>query len=177
MAELKGVNGAVGVYETKASWRDADTDERKEGVGTFEGPANPASIEGYLAGLQDITDENGKVVETATEQREYFYETWLAGRTNRMNASLRPAVAVENATFTQDGVRYNLATGERTKIKGGGKMPALSVDKCVAALNMTFDRAASLGVEPPSWAGVAKRLIIENKRAIVRGNKLEVAKA
>lgn len=160
----KSKNGILGTFETTAKWSMGEGQPQGSATGTFTGPSDPVSIEKYLATL-------------SAEDRNRFYRDWFYGADLRKKASLRPAAAEDSPWLTRDNIRINLATGERINSKTNAKLPALPLEKRIAAVNTGFADADTYGGEPKDCFVAARKLLLSEGMAVeANGGRLAVKK-
>jgi hypothetical protein len=164
---IKSKQGNVATYETTAKWTvkggmPDGTDKVESATGTFVGPEGPDTLIAYYNGLKP-DDKLG------------FLEAWFYGADLKKKAQLRPAVSAESPWIGRDGIKINLATGERLD-KDGKAMKPMAIERCIGAVNSGFDEAANLEMEPKGNFIVARRLLLESGKAAERDGKLVVKK-
>lgn len=174
MAELKSKDGVVGMFETVAKWTEGEgaTKITKSKTGTFSGPA-------ILPPSDREKDDGAHAVLTAyfadnvknDEQAGAFFDSWLYGRDLKAKAKLRPATATETPIISREGIKINLATGERTD-KDGKAMPTLPLEKCIAFINRAMDESNDLGIDPAGQVTYARGMLLASGNVVEKNGKL-----
>lgn len=160
----KTKNGNIGTFETVAKWSMGEGQPQGSATGTFTGPADP----GVLVAFYNTLD---------AESKNRFYRDWFYGADLRKKASLRPAAAEDSPWLTRDNIRINLATGERINSKTNAKLPALPLEKRIAAVNTGFADADTYGGEPKDCFVAARKLLLSEGLAVeANGGRLAVKK-
>jgi len=118
MADLKSKTGNVGVFETIAKWSVGEGKPMESKTGSFSMAHDASVLVPYLTALEagkegDVPSINadGKV---GVLTRQYAWECLLYGLDLKTKARLRPAAGVESPWISRDGMKINLATGERS---------------------------------------------------------------
>ena len=162
---LESQTGFIGTYKTTAKWtvKDAEGKERVESAsGTFIGPASAETLVSYYQSLK-------------ADEQSAFLEAWFYGADLKKKGGLRPAVSAESPWVSRDGVKINLSTGDRID-KEGVAMKLLPIEKCIGAVNAGFDDANMLEQQPKAAFVVARKMLLEAKKAIEKDGRLVVRK-
>jgi len=168
---LRSRDGFTGSFETVAKWKD-EKEVQQSKTGVFTAAATPEDFSAWVASLSGKeTPSFGKETgQLGPLSLGYAYDCFMYGLDLRMKARLRPAVGADSPWITRDNIKINLATGEKTK--DGVVQTALSIEKCIGAVNAGFEQSALLGNDVPNAFVVAKRMHLENKTAREREGKL-----
>lgn len=162
---IEQVVGNIATYKTVAKWtvKNPDGSEKQESAsGTFTGPAGPETLVAYFQSLK-------------ADEQAAFLEAWFYGADLKKKGGLRPAVSAESPWVSRDGVKINLATGDRID-KEGVAMKLLPIEKCIGAVNAGFDDANMLEQQPKAAFVVARKMLLEAKKAVEKDGRLVVKK-
>jgi len=167
-------NGSVAkTFETEARWTikggaPDGTDRVDSRKGTFPYAADADSFIGWLQTLPRDKDAGAPALgadgRLIVPSLDYVYAASFYGYDLKFKARLRPTVSVESPWISRDGIRINLATGERIG-KDGRAMKAVPIGKCLNAINNHFAEQADLELEPKGNYVVARRMLLESKKA------------